>query len=269
MRRPYEAAAAQLQIEIYNTVRSLLANRRTTLAASDGYMPNVGGPSIALTELLSALTLLQNQAIVTQTQSAAGADAVQLAQQVKQELLDQAGKFHGTSKVHVAGADEDTIDLVGMFVRIHPAGPQPAAADAGAAGAAARFRFSRWRCWTSTCLRRSPILRGKLLDNQWPRHAWAGLKSPTRPSPARQGQADGRIAAQGFRRRTWRSSNARATDFESFLETNKKRADLAEQRAAEATRGREKLHSARRIFGARGSSSALKASSCRTLCTMC
>ena len=36
-------------------------------------------------------------------------------------------------------------------------------------------------------------------------------------------------------------------DFETFLDSNRKRADLAEQRAAEATRGREKLHSARRI----------------------
>jgi hypothetical protein len=37
------------------------------------------------------------------------------------------------------------------------------------------------------------------------------------------------------------------TDFEAFLDSNRKRADLAEQRAAEATRGREKLHSARRM----------------------
>jgi hypothetical protein len=35
-------------------------------------------------------------------------------------------------------------------------------------------------------------------------------------------------------------------EFETFLESNKKRSDLAEQRAAEATRGREKLHAARR-----------------------
>jgi hypothetical protein len=35
-------------------------------------------------------------------------------------------------------------------------------------------------------------------------------------------------------------------DFEAFVETNKRRADLAEQRASEATRGREKLLDARR-----------------------
>jgi hypothetical protein len=39
-------------------------------------------------------------------------------------------------------------------------------------------------------------------------------------------------------------------DFETFVETGKKRAELAEQRAAEATRGREKLHQARRIAAA-------------------
>jgi len=39
-------------------------------------------------------------------------------------------------------------------------------------------------------------------------------------------------------------------EFENFVDTNKKRAELAEQRAAEATRGREKLHQARRIAAA-------------------
>jgi hypothetical protein len=39
-------------------------------------------------------------------------------------------------------------------------------------------------------------------------------------------------------------------DFENFVDTSKKRAELAEQRAAEATRGREKLHQARRIAAA-------------------
>jgi len=246
---PYDAAAAHLQIEIYNTVRSLLANRRTTLSASDatsgGYLPNVGGPNIALTELLSALTLLQNQAIVTQAQASTTADAIQVTQQVKQELLDQAGKFHGTSKVHVAGADEDTIDLVGMlfeFILQDRNLPPQMQALLG------RLQI--------------PFLKVALLD----KHLFAQKAHPARQLLDAMAQACMGWSEESDRdhrlhdkvKQTVESllkdfdddlgifERAR-TDFESFLESNKKRADLAEQRAAEATRGREKLHSARRI----------------------
>src|SRR4051812_9460018 len=117
----YDPAAAQLQVEIYNTVRSLLANRRSQMGTDVGgggagdYMPGIGVPAIAPTDLLSALTLLQNQAMMAQTSASTAADAAQAVQQIKQELLDQAGKLHGEEKAHVSGADEDTIDLVGML----------------------------------------------------------------------------------------------------------------------------------------------------------
>jgi len=116
----YDPAAAQLQAEIYNTVRSLLASRRPQMPVGEGGGGDyIGGgmavPSIAPTDLLSALTLLQNQAMMAQTSASTAADAAQAVQQIKQELLDQAGKLHGEEKAHVSGADEDTIDLVGML----------------------------------------------------------------------------------------------------------------------------------------------------------
>ncbi len=116
----YDHAAAQLQAEIYNTVRNLLASRRPTgdipdFTPNHGMPPGAAQPTLAPTELLSALTLLQNQAIAAQSSASSAADAAQTVQQIKQELLDQATKFHGSEKAHVTGADEDTIDLVGML----------------------------------------------------------------------------------------------------------------------------------------------------------
>ena len=241
---PYEAAAAHLQIEIYNTVRSLLADRRSTLEASGGgarYLP--GMPSIAPTELLSALTLLQNQAMVAQATTAA--DAAQAVQQVKQELLDQAGKFHGSGKAHVAGADEDTIDLVGMlfeFILSDRNLPPQMQALLG------RLQI--------------PFLKVALLD----KHLFAQKSHPARQLLDTLAQACMGWSEESDRDRRLHDKvkqtvesllkdfdddlgifDRTRSEFETFLESNKKRADLAEQRAAEATRGREKLHSARRI----------------------
>src|SRR5690348_15236849 len=114
----YDAAAAQLQVELYNTVRGLLANRRAAQPQGEGgadFAPGMAVPYIAPTDLLSALTLLQNQTWAAQSSASSAADAAQAVQQIKQALLDQAGKLHGNDKAHVAGADEDTIDLVGML----------------------------------------------------------------------------------------------------------------------------------------------------------
>jgi hypothetical protein len=245
----YDSATAHLQAEIYNTVRSLLASRRPANIAgeqqSSDYMPGIGVPSVAPTELLSALTLLQNQAMMAQTHASSAADAAQVVQQIKQELLDQAGKFHGSDKVHVAGADEDTIDLVGMlfeFILQDRNLPPQMQALLG------RLQI--------------PFLKVALLD----KHLFAQKTHPARQLLDSMAQAcmgwseesdrDHRLHDKvkqtvesllkefdddlGIFERT-------RVDFESFLEVNKKRSDLAEQRAAEATRGREKLHSARRI----------------------
>jgi len=244
----YDPAAAQLQVEIYNTVRSLLASRRAQLPGGEAggeYMGGIGVPAIAPTDLLSALTLLQNQAMMAQTSATTAADAAQAVQQIKQELLDQAVKLHGEEKAHVSGADEDTIDLVGMlFEFILQDRNLPAQMQA----LLGRLQI--------------PFLKVAILD----KHLFAQKTHPARQLLDSMAQAcmgwseesdkDHRLYEKV--KQTIESllkefdddlgifERAR-TDFEAFLESNKKRAELAEQRAAEATRGREKLHEARRI----------------------
>ena len=244
----YDPAAAQLQAEIYNTVRSLLASRRPHVAPGEqtgGYMPGMSLPSIAPTDLLSALTLLQNQAMMAQSHASTVADAAQAVQQIKQELLEQASKLHGEGKAHVAGADEDTIDLVGMlfeFILQDRNLPPQMQALLG------RLQI--------------PFLKVALLD----KHLFAQKSHPARQLLDTMAQACMGWSEESDRdhrlhdkvKQTVESLlkdfdddlgifDRTRTDFEIFLESNKKRADLAEQRAAEATRGREKLHSARRI----------------------
>ena len=245
----YDPAAAQLQAEIYNTVRSLLASRRAQLPGGDGtvgdYMPGIGVPAIAPTDLLSALTLLQNQAMMAQTSASTAADAAQAVQQIKQELLDQAGKLHGEEKAHVSGADEDTIDLVGMlFEFILQDRNLPAQMQA----LLGRLQI--------------PFLKVAILD----KHLFAQKTHPARQlldtmAQACMGWSEESDKDHRLYEKVKQTIEAllkefdddldifeRArVDFETFLDANKKRAELAEQRAAEATRGREKLHEARRI----------------------
>lgn len=244
----YDPAAAQLQAELYNTVRGLLASRRAAMPQGEGtgdFAPGMAVPYIAPTDLLSALTLLQNQTWAAQSSASSAADAAQAVQQIKQALLDQAGKLHGNDKAHVAGADEDTIDLVGMlFEYILQDRNLPAQMQA----LLGRLQI--------------PFLKAAILD----KHLFAQKSHPARQLLDAMAQAcigwseesdkDHRLydkvkltvetLLKDFDDDLAIFEKERI-DFEAFLDANRKRSELAEQRAAEATRGREKLHSARRI----------------------
>jgi hypothetical protein len=242
----YDPAAAQLQAEIYNTVRSLLAVRR---GMRPDYNPQTANlPSFAPIDLLSALTILQNQAMLPHAQPTTSADAALAVQQMKQELIEQAGKFQADTKAQVAAADEDTIDLVGMmFQFIVQDRNLPPVMQA---------MLSRLQI---------PYLKVAILD----RHLFTQKVHPARQLLDQMAQAcigwseesdrDHRLhdkikdtveaLLKDFDDDIGIFERARA-DFENFVDTNKKRAELAEQRAAEATRGREKLHQARRIAAA-------------------
>ncbi|HEY2396319.1 MAG TPA: DUF1631 domain-containing protein [Rudaea sp.] len=239
----YDPAAAQLQAELYNTVRSLLAMRR---GMRPDYSPQAAGlPSFAPIDLLSALTILQNQAILPQAQPATSADAALVVQHMKRELLEQASKFQVDQKTQVAAADEDTIDLVGMmFQFIVQDRNLPPVMQA---------MLSRLQI---------PYLKVAILD----RHLFTQKAHPARQLLDQMAQAcigwseesdrDHRLfdkvketveaLLKDFDDDIGAFERTRV-DFEAFVETGKKRAELAEQRAAEATRGREKLHQARRI----------------------
>ena len=249
----YDPAAAQLQNEIYHTLRGLLASRRTNTTVESPDYSNSGGssggaamlPSFSPTELLNALTILQDQTMVAQTHANTAADAVHQVQQIKSELLDQVSKFSGETKTHVSGADEDTIDLVGMlFEFILQDRNLPAEMQA----LLARLQI--------------PFLKVAILD----KHLFA-----QKAHPARQLLDSLALASVGWSEESDRDHRLREKikqvvetllkefdddlgvferthkDFNAFVDAHKKRAELAEQRAAEATRGREKLHAARRI----------------------
>jgi len=243
----YDAAATQqLQIELYNTVRSLMSSRRQFMLNDPNYVAApLGAPSVPITELLSALTLLQTSSPVAQAPvPTGGAEAAQFVQQVKRELLDQAGKFHGGDRVGMAAPDEDTIDLVGMlFEYILRDRNLPAQMQA----VLGRLQI--------------PYLKVALLD----KHLFAQKTHPARQLLDVMAQASMGWSEESDRDRRLQDKineivekilknfdedldifDAARVDFQAFLESNKKRAELAEQRAAEATRGREKLHAARR-----------------------
>lgn len=237
----YDPAADQLQAEIYHTLRSLLANRH----GGEGYVADAasGGIGLSPTDLLSALTILQSQNAVAQARADSVADAAQAVQQIKRELLDQVNKISGDAK-RVSTADEDTIDLVGMlFEYILQDRNLPAQMQA---------LFGRLQI---------PYLKVAILD----KHLFAQKSHPARRLLDLLAEAGKSWSEEADRdHRLYERIKAcvetvlrdfdddvgvferELTSFSEFIDQHRKRAELAEQRAADATRGREKLQEARR-----------------------
>jgi len=245
----YDPAANALQAEIYNTVRSLMANRH----GGDSYVnsggdPGGGGmglPGLSPTDLLSALTILQSQSIAMQAKADSVSDAAQAVQQIKRELLDQVSRLSDDSRERrVSNADEDTIDLVGMlFEYILQDRNLPTQMQA---------LFGRLQI---------PYLKVAILD----KHLFAQKAHPARrlldvlaesgKSWSEESDRDQRLfgrikAAVETVLRDFDDDvgvfERELAAFTDFVDQHVKRAELAEQRAAEATRGREKLQEARR-----------------------
>jgi len=230
-----------LQAEVYHTLRALLAGRRDATS----YNEPVGG-GFSATDLLSALTLLQGQGGAAPARSEAEPlDAAQIVQQIKRELLDQVGRLSGDAKdKRVSSADEDTIDLVGMlFEYILQDRNLPAQMQA----LIGRLQI--------------PYLKVAILD----RHLFAQKAHPARQlldllAEAGKGWSEESDRDHRLYERIKATVESVLRDFDDdigvfqrevdalgdFTHQNRKRADLAEQRAAEATRGREKLAAARR-----------------------
>ncbi|HET7557771.1 MAG TPA: DUF1631 domain-containing protein [Rhodanobacteraceae bacterium] len=242
--------SAGLHAELMHTLTALLASRRQqgrTFEVPAGAAG--GGPTIAsLTpaELLGALTLLQGETAPLPAQPVVvdqGA-AVSMVQRLKDELMTQIQRLSGQAHAHVSGADEDTIDLVGMLFeyilqdRTIPAQMQ--------------VLLSRLQI---------PYLKVAILDRRMFAHAshparkLLDLLADTAKGWSEESDRDHRLYDKTkevvealladfdddvsvFARQL--------EDFEAFVENNRRRADLAEQRAAEAARGRERLQEARR-----------------------
>ncbi|MGB0133824.1 DUF1631 domain-containing protein [Dokdonella sp.] len=249
----YDPVAAELQAELYSTLRSLLANRKHSAdhhvgADGSGYT-GTGGPmvpNLSPTDLLSALSILQSQSQANQVNAENVADAAEAVQQIKQEMLDQAHRLGGTdsSGYSVSSADEDTIDLVGMlfeFILQDRNLPSQIQALVG------RLQI--------------PYLKIAILD----KHLFAQKSHPARrlldaiAEAGKSWSAESDVDNKLYDRikavvETVLSEfdddlaviEHELAGFEQFLHQHKRRSELAEQRAAEVTRGREKLHTARR-----------------------
>jgi len=251
----YDPATVAWQTELYQTLNKLLAGRRSPAHEAAEHFRHeselAAPPVLSPVDLLSALTILQSQnqlaASRQHAQASSMADAAQAVQQIKQDLLDQvqrigSGDGHGHS--HVSSADEDTIDLVGMlFEYILQDRNLPAQMQAV---------LSRLQI---------PYLKVAILD----RHLFAQRAHPARrllDALAQAGLGWSEEADRDHRLldRVRQSVEKILTEFdddiaifehelesfEGFLDQGRKRAGLAEQRVAEAARGRERLEEARR-----------------------
>ena len=164
---------------------------------------------------------------------------------MKHELVEQASKFQADLKGQVAAADEDTIDLVGMlFQFIVQDRNLPPVMQA---------MLSRLQI---------PYLKVAILD----KHLFAQKTHPARRlldalADAGKSWSEESDKDRRLHDRIRQVVESILTDFDDdvaiferelenfagFMEQYHRRAEIAEQRAAEATRGREKLQDARRI----------------------
>ncbi len=228
--------------EVYSALLTLLRGRHGPPQPQQ-YAPHAPAP-MSGGELRSLLTLLQTQSLPQQPNQWGQADIASL-EQVKSALAEQARAAGVDSKRrHMAHADEDTIDLVGMLFEVilddrnlHP-----------------RVKSLLSRLMV-------PYIKLALMD----RHLFL-----QRTHPARRLLNDMANATVGYqednehdeRLLTKVSGVVEAllhefdedssvfqrleADFTDFLSRHRKRTELVEQRAADTVRGRERLAQARR-----------------------
>ena len=238
----------EIPSDVLQTLNALFNARRGHVGLDVGMSAMPSGPLPSANELLGALSVLQSQ--ITSTGPllhARAGDAAALSHEVMQlkgQLLTQIGALRGERPSHVATIDEDTIDLVGMlFEFILEDRNLPVEMQV----LLARLQI--------------PYLKAAILDRKLFAH---------RQHPARR-LLDG-LADQA---KSWSQESDRdhrlfekvksiveqllhdfdddmsifdrlLVDLQQFQEINKRRSELAEQRVAESTRGREKLEQARR-----------------------
>ena len=251
---PQAAASAPVTdvaaAEFMQSLHALFSARRDSASVVMGAAtagPVQTGPLPSAAELLGALTLLQSQIASLPSHAtplATQADVTRDVAHLKEQLLAQIGQLRGQHTSHVSGVDEDTIDLVGMlFEFILEDHNLPAEMQV----LLARLQI--------------PYLKVALLDRRMFAH---------KSHPARQLLDALADAAKGWSAEADRDGRLfdkvksiverllhdfdddvaiftrLASELQEFLDVSRKRAELAEQRVAQSTRGREKLEQARR-----------------------
>lgn len=239
--------------EIYRSIYTLMAARRTARtfaqlqtpsAANDDSSgrsrPDATGPRIVVdvADLLSALTLLQNQ---HDDEPQERSDS----SRVKHRLMDQVGRLDSEgSRSQLGSRDEHCIDLVGMvfdFILQDQNLPAPIQV------LLARLQIPYIKVALLDprffAMRSHPARR--LLDElSQAGIGWSEASDPDRRLYERIGTVVDSVL------RDFEDNLALfdrlLTHFRGFIAAERRRAEVAEQRAAEATRGRERLLGARR-----------------------
>ena len=244
--------SSEIPDDLLHTLHALFSARRGHAGGGMGREGSVhaaaGGSLPSANELLGALSVLQSQIVSAGPLSYSEMDdAAALGNEVTQlkaQLLTQIGALRGERPSHVANMDEDTIDLVGMlFEFILEDRNLPAAMQV----MLARLQI--------------PYLKAAILDRKLFAH---------RQHPARRLLDCLAEQAKGWSEESDRDHRLHEkvksivdqllhdfdddmgiferllTDLQQFQDVNKRRSELAEQRVAESTRGREKLEQARR-----------------------
>ncbi len=235
-------------------LRGLLAQRRSHHASpAPNWIAPAGGPGTATPsrllgpqELLNALTLMQSE-LESQVPAAPVPHALPTtaARQVKQHLMDQVRRLGMTgSQAPQLGADEDTIDLVGMLFEYALQDrnlPAPIQAMLG------RLQI--------------PYLKVALLDKDFVAHkshparrlldnlaqACVGWSEESDKDQRLYGKAHDIVVTLLKEFDDDVSIFERLNrDFEDFIDKNRRRAELVERRTTEAARGRERLDGAQR-----------------------
>jgi hypothetical protein len=234
--------------ELLQTLRALFSARR-------GGMPEnlpVGGPLQVPTvnELIGALSVLQSQAAAVGSPlplrggQPSNASVMQEVAHLKEQLLAQIGSLRGERPGQVATMDEDTIDLVGMLFEF--------ILEDRNLSAEMQVLLARLQI---------PYLKAAILDRRLFAH---------RQHPARRLLDSLADAAKGWSPESDRDHRLHDkvksivdtllqefdddltifdrlnNELQDFQDQSRRRAELAEQRVAESTRGREKLEQARR-----------------------
>ena len=235
--------------QLLHTLQSLFSARRgpTRSSVSSGGEP--AQPMPTAHELLGALSVLQGQIVSEQQNAAFGTpvNAQTLATEVaqlKDHLLNQIGALRGQRPHQVASVDEDTIDLVGMLFEFILADHN--------LPAEMQVMLARLQI---------PYLKASILD----RRLFAQRQHPARQLLDALAEAAKGWSPEADRDRRLidkvKSIVGRLLhdfdddlgifqrlleELQDFQDINRRRAELAEQRVAESTRGREKLELARR-----------------------
>ncbi|MFC4528455.1 DUF1631 domain-containing protein [Dyella halodurans] len=231
--------------ELLQTLRTLFSARRSGPEAT--HLPAGALQMPSANELIGALSVLQSQAAISQQMPLRSSDAIELAgevQHLKEHLLAQIGSLRGERPSQVSTIDEDTIDLVGMLFEF-----------------ILEDRNLPTEMQVLLARLQIPYLKAAILDRKLFAH---------RQHPARRLLDNLADAAKGWSAESDRDHRLHdkvksivdrllqdfdddltiferlCTELQEFQDISRRRAELAEQRVAESTRGREKLEQARR-----------------------